>query len=248
MKYIVQMWKRIFDYKGKSDRKEYWIPFAFNAVLAVIMVLCLFLKEAFMLTFMTYIAIAVAVYLCLSFVPFISLTVRRLHDAGKSGKWYLLSFILGIGSVIVILMCACRADMFDPYANLAVGVYGPPPDYEDYDPSENLNVDVYGPPAIEDEFDPSMNTQIALYGPPEYSKIKNETSEKTSDITAVTYPETEVSSETIVAEDTRLSENETVAEETKPSETKTVAEETVASETKTVTEETEASEKVEETK
>ncbi|MBQ8780260.1 MAG: DUF805 domain-containing protein [Oscillospiraceae bacterium] len=188
LKYIEQMWKRIFDYKGKSDRKEYWIPFAFNAVLTVIMLLCLLLKELLMLFFMAFPAIVIAAYLCLSFIPFISLTVRRLHDAGKSGKWYLLSFILGIGSVIVILMCAGKADMFDPYSNFPVGVYGPPDFEEDYDPSDNMNADVYGPPPL-DDFDPSMNTQVAVYGPPEYFKIVTETSESVSEVTEVTYPE-----------------------------------------------------------
>lgn len=188
MKYIEQMWKRIFDYKGKSDRKEYWIPFAFNAVLTVIMLLCLLLKELLMLFFMAYVAIAIAVYLCLSFIPFISLTVRRLHDAGKSGKWYLLSFILGIGSVIVILMCAGTTGAFDPRSNILVCVYGPPDFEEDYDPSDNMNVDVYGPPPL-DDFDPSMNTQVAVYGPPEYFKIVTETSESVSEVMEVTYPE-----------------------------------------------------------
>ena len=239
MKYIVQMWKRIFDFKGKSDRKEYWIPFAFNAVLTVIMILCLLLKELLMLFFMAYAAIAIAVYLCLSFIPFISLTVRRLHDAGKSGKWYLLSFILGIGAVIVILMCAGKADTFDPYSNFAVGVYGPPSDFEDkFDPSDNRNVDVYGPPPL-DDFDPSMNTQVAVYGPPGYFKIETETAESIFEVTETTYPET---SETLPPETEVPSETTTVSAET-------ISEETISAEIiseDTVPEETETSEAAEE--
>ncbi|MBQ8827163.1 MAG: DUF805 domain-containing protein [Oscillospiraceae bacterium] len=218
MKYIVQMWKRIFDYKGKSTRKEYWIPFAFNAVLTLIMVLCLLLKEFLMLFFMAFPAIVIAAYLCFSFVPFISLTVRRLHDAGKSGKWYLLSFILGAGAVIVIIMCAGKADAFDPYSNFAVSVYGPPPDYEDnYDPSENLNADVYGPPeyfettvseensqdGYPDDFAPYIpeeNISVAVYGPPQFEDNPPAESEETAISTEETAEEPEVLYETTIAE------------------------------------------------
>lgn len=218
MKYIAEMWKRIFDYKGRSGIKEYWIPFALNAVLAVIIVLCLFIKETFMLPFMAYAAIAAAAYLAVSLIPFISLTVRRLHDAGKSGKWYLLSFILGIGAVIVIIMCAGKADTFDPYSNFAAGVYGPPPDYEDnYDPSENLNADVYGPPeyfettvseensgdGYPDDFAPYVpeeNISVAVYGPPEFKDNHPAESEETAISAEETEAESEILYETTVAE------------------------------------------------
>ncbi len=162
MKYIIEMWKRIFDYKGTSGRKEYWIPFAVNAVLAVVLaVMCLLKIYA---PWLAITAIVLALYLAASFIPFISLTVRRLHDTGKSGWWYLVSFVMGVGAVVVILMCAGRAGSFVPSNNYAVTVYGPP---EYFDPADNIGVDVYGPPPLDDDnFNPADNTQVAVYGPP----------------------------------------------------------------------------------
>jgi len=38
-------------------------------------------------------------------IPSISVTFRRLHDTGRSGFWWLLSLICGIGSLILFIMC-----------------------------------------------------------------------------------------------------------------------------------------------
>jgi len=39
-------------------------------------------------------------------IPSLAISVRRLHDSGKSGWWYLIAFIPYIGSLILIVfMC-----------------------------------------------------------------------------------------------------------------------------------------------
>lgn len=56
-------------------------------------------------------------------VPNIAIAVRRLHDAGYSGLYYLLSFIPYLGSAIVMVFCALQTSP-------AAAKYGPPyPDY-----------------------------------------------------------------------------------------------------------------------
>jgi uncharacterized membrane protein YhaH (DUF805 family) len=45
-------------------------------------------------------------YLLISFIPSLSITVRRLHDSGKSGWWLLLNIIPYLGwFVILIFTC-----------------------------------------------------------------------------------------------------------------------------------------------
>ena len=42
----------------------------------------------------------------ISVIPSLAVTVRRLHDTGKSGAWYFISFIPIIGEIwILVLMC-----------------------------------------------------------------------------------------------------------------------------------------------
>lgn len=197
MKYIVEMWKRIFDYKGKSGRKEFWIPFAINSAVAFA-AFCLVIAAVLtgMLGFVYPIAV-ISVYLALSAIPFISLTVRRLHDTGRSGWWYCLVFGFGIGAVILLFMCAAAIEPFIAAENAETGVYGPPEYFENYDPSENIEADVYGPPEYFEDYEPAQNTEPCVYGPPE--AFEEETQPEFSE---TEYEETELTEETTAAETT----------------------------------------------
>ena len=46
-------------------------------------------------------------------IPTLAVTVRRLHDTGKSGWWYLISFI-PIGGLVLFIFTIQEGD---PYAN-----------------------------------------------------------------------------------------------------------------------------------
>ena len=43
------------------------------------------------------------VYEGIVFIPFLALTVRRLHDSGKSGWWYLISIIPTVGPIVLLV-------------------------------------------------------------------------------------------------------------------------------------------------
>lgn len=228
MKYIISLWKRIFDYKGTSGRKEFWVPFGVNAGLAVLMAVLCYIK--FMgISWLAVPLIIIAVYLAASAVPFISLTVRRLHDTGRSGRWYWLVFAFGVGAVVLIMMLAGATQSFDPNENLAVGVYGPPDGFEnDYDPEDNINEDVYGPPEyFEDDYDPETEVQELVYGPPSWFETETDTEPAETEISAKE-PDSPVNGNVTEA----VSKAETETTETKPpEETADEPEETEVSET-----------------
>ena len=54
------------------------------------------------------------------FLPSLAVCIRRLHDIGKSGWWYLLAFIPLVGAIILIIWF-CKDS--EPGAN----AYGPNP-------------------------------------------------------------------------------------------------------------------------
>ena len=95
---------RAFDYKGKSNRKEFLIPFL--AFLALIISLC-FLEEVLDVD-----DDIVEPLLLISFVvfilPFVSLCVRRLHDTLHSGWWTLLLLIPVTGLVFLGYLALAR--------------------------------------------------------------------------------------------------------------------------------------------
>lgn len=47
---------------------------------------------------------AIAVYELGSLIPILALTVRRLHDTGRSGWWLLLVFVPVVGGLILLIM------------------------------------------------------------------------------------------------------------------------------------------------
>ncbi len=47
--------------------------------------------------------ILVGLYIFLIIIPSLSVTVRRLHDTGKSGLWVLLSLIPIIGAIVLLV-------------------------------------------------------------------------------------------------------------------------------------------------
>lgn len=191
MKSYLDLWRRAFDYKGISTLREFWLPFGIHAAVAVVMgVLFLIGTQATNIA-----ALVLATFLIISAVPFAALTVRRLHDVGKSGWWYFLWFGLGIGAVVLMVVLACSGGGFSVLDNNAVCVYGPPPpeyDYSttdetsDFDPSDNIEEPVYGPPEwfdtpaetedtngedivpVPEEFNPDDNLDECVYGPPEW--------------------------------------------------------------------------------
>ena len=178
-----RLWAGIFNYKGTSTRKEYWFAFLFHAILGVlaffgmlissaIFLLQDFLDASILLNIIHFIllipAVLIIIYLVLSIIPWIALTVRRLRDAGKSGWWTILLLFVGIGHIILLILCALGSAVagvaFFAANNIQPSVYGPP---EWYDPSYNQNDDVYGPPGP-DIFNPDDNETPTVYGPPEW--------------------------------------------------------------------------------
>lgn len=235
MKYIVSLWKRIFDYKGTSGRKEFWVPFAVNAGLAVLMTVLIFIK-LMGISRLAVPIIILAVYLAASAVPFISLTVRRLHDTGRSGWWYWLVFAFGVGAIVLIMMLAGATQSFDPSDNLCVSVYGPPPYEDDYDPEDNINEDVYGPPKdIEDVYAPEDNLAEVVYGPPSWFETDADTDTEPAE-TEITAAEPNAPVNGNVTDAVSQTNAETTAKETKPPEETAAEPEETETETETETE------------
>ncbi len=102
--YMIMPLKKYSDFKGRSRRKEYWY---FTLLMIIIIVPLAFtfgvLSESGNEEIgMIPIGILVLFVLAL-FVPSLAVTVRRLHDTGRSGWWYLVSLIPYVGNLILII-------------------------------------------------------------------------------------------------------------------------------------------------
>lgn len=110
MEWMLLPLKRYADFSGRSRRKEYWMFFLFN--LGVALVLNIVLGGAILSGDEGGAAmggagvIVILLYVLLTFIPGLAVTVRRFHDQDKSGWMVLLALVPLVGSVILIVfMC-----------------------------------------------------------------------------------------------------------------------------------------------
>jgi uncharacterized membrane protein YhaH (DUF805 family) len=90
--------KHFADFSGRASRKEFWMFVLFCAILVglPIGIIWALIGET----------VAVVIYICfilVIFVPNIALSIRRLHDTGRSGWWLLLSLVPYIGGLVVLV-------------------------------------------------------------------------------------------------------------------------------------------------
>ena len=104
MKWYLKVLKQYADFKGRARRKEYWMFVLFNSIFSLVaMMIDLFFLEV--LRIRTYGLIQLT-YLLIVLIPGIAVTVRRLHDIGKSGWMFFIPLIPIVGPVWMILLMA----------------------------------------------------------------------------------------------------------------------------------------------
>lgn len=124
------MFKKYAQFSGRSRRSEYWYAMFMNTIIIFVFELIMlvpitkgiinnnlstgetiFTMAGWLIFFLYYLAIL---------IPSLSMTVRRLHDIGKSAWWLLIGFIPYIGSIILFIFSVLDSQ---PGANK----YGPNP-------------------------------------------------------------------------------------------------------------------------
>ena len=102
---------RYFEFWGRSTRMQYWMFFLIQFLLAGAAVAIDYKLNGRFTTQWRQMPVTVFMVI-IHWIPGIMVQVRRLHDIGKSGAWYLLTF-LPLGG-LVLLYWACRgSDGFD---------------------------------------------------------------------------------------------------------------------------------------
>ncbi|WP_164669767.1 DUF805 domain-containing protein [Virgibacillus doumboii] len=114
MYWYAKVIKNYFEFDGRARRKEYWM---FTLVNALIILAISIFETVLGMPGLIYVLYSVFV-----FIPGLAVTVRRLHDTGKTGWWVLIGFI-PIAGAIVLIVFEC-IDSY-PYENK----YGPNPKF-----------------------------------------------------------------------------------------------------------------------
>ncbi len=99
--YIDVVTNKYFSFKGRASRREYWYFYLANFCIALVLV---------MLDQIWGMEILSSIYSLAILVPNLAISVRRLHDVGRSGWWYLIAFVPVIGIVIILIWACTRGD------------------------------------------------------------------------------------------------------------------------------------------
>jgi uncharacterized membrane protein YhaH (DUF805 family) len=118
MNWYLTVLKKYAEFNGRARRKEYWMFALFNIIF---LILAMILDNVFGTAIkgvgygLFYFLYALAVL-----IPGLAVSVRRLHDVGKSGWMLLIALIPIIGAIILLVLMVTDS-------NPGENKYGPNP-------------------------------------------------------------------------------------------------------------------------
>src|SRR5436853_7471427 len=101
MNWYLQALKKYADFTGRARRKEYCFFVLFNIIISVVLTVC----DVFMGTYSAAASIGIltGIYTLAVLIPGIAVSVRRLHDTGRSGWWLLIVLVPLIGWIVLLI-------------------------------------------------------------------------------------------------------------------------------------------------
>jgi uncharacterized membrane protein YhaH (DUF805 family) len=118
MNWYVEVLKKYAVFSGRARRKEYWMFFLFNLIITFVLILI----DSLMGTIspQSGLGLLSGLYSLAVLIPSIAVTIRRLHDTGRSGWWILIGLVPVIGGIVLLVFMVLDSE---PGANQ----YGPNP-------------------------------------------------------------------------------------------------------------------------
>ena len=110
----IQVLQKYAVFDGRANRPEYWWFALVSTIISVVLVIAAFAVS--FVIFFVYVVYTLAVLL-----PSFGVTVRRLHDSGRSAWWLLVGFIPFIGGIVMIVLMALGSEAGE-------NRYGPQPE------------------------------------------------------------------------------------------------------------------------
>lgn len=100
---FISMYKKMFNFKGRSRRKEYWLSLPLFYVAFSLLYALMFYASFTESDFVTVLSILVfIVFTIASVIAMVALEIRRLHDTGR--QWYsiFVTYVPLVGQLILL--------------------------------------------------------------------------------------------------------------------------------------------------
>ncbi|ESP94786.1 DUF805 domain-containing protein [Pseudoalteromonas luteoviolacea] len=101
MEWYISVLKNYVVFNGRARRKEYWMFVLFNLIFSVVIAV---LDGVLGTSFLSLI------YALAVLVPSVAVSIRRLHDTGRSGWWVLISLLPLIGAIVLLIFAVQEGD------------------------------------------------------------------------------------------------------------------------------------------
>ena len=101
MEWYLKVLEQYSDFSGRARRKEYWMFFLFNMIFAFIAAI---LDNMLGTAGVSGYGVLYVIYSFAVFIPGLAVTVRRLHDVGKSGWMIFVVLIPLIGPIWLLVL------------------------------------------------------------------------------------------------------------------------------------------------
>jgi len=95
MEWYLAVLKKYAVFSGRARRKEYWMFFLFNMIIAIAL--------GFIEGLLGSPGVIGLLYSLAVLIPGVAVSVRRLHDTGRSGWWLLIALIPLIGAIVLLV-------------------------------------------------------------------------------------------------------------------------------------------------
>ncbi|MEU6977278.1 MULTISPECIES: DUF805 domain-containing protein [unclassified Streptomyces] len=102
MNWYLDVLKKYAVFTGRARRQEFWMFALFNLIAAIIVMIVDMALGTYPLLY--------AIYGLGVLLPSLGVTVRRLHDTGRSGWWILIDLVPLVGFIILIVFLATEGD------------------------------------------------------------------------------------------------------------------------------------------
>ncbi|MER7518447.1 DUF805 domain-containing protein [Streptomyces sp. NPDC126499] len=111
MNWYLEAFKKYAVFSGRARRKEFWMFQLFNIIVSIVLSI---IDQALGIQLLSLI------YVLAVLIPSLALSVRRLHDTGRSGWWILIGLIPLVGFIILLVFYCSEGDQ-------AQNAHGPNP-------------------------------------------------------------------------------------------------------------------------
>lgn len=97
MNYFIEALKKYAVFSGRARRKEYWMFALFATIISIVLAI---------IDYVIGVQILGLVFSLAILLPGLGVTVRRLHDTGRSGWWFLFAFVPLVGCItLLVFVC-----------------------------------------------------------------------------------------------------------------------------------------------